>query len=144
MDAMLARLKIQIDTQKALIGNNCVNISSLLNRHGTRCKQVVELRRQRPDGIYEPLEGKGVPAPFPPSVPTQPPWFLHRVTRWYKNAESVSRGHGSHKAIIRSDSARRSNQNCWLVRWSKTRYMRDPRSETPAGMICALLRSSLS
>ncbi|MBI1866825.1 MAG: hypothetical protein HYS06_00750 [Methylocystis sp.] len=41
-DAMLSRLKIQIDLQMSLIQNNCVNISSLLSRHGEQCKQVVE------------------------------------------------------------------------------------------------------
>jgi len=41
-DAMLSRLEIQINQQKELIKNNCVNISSLFSRHSDRCKRVVE------------------------------------------------------------------------------------------------------
>lgn len=41
-DAMASRVQIQMDQQMNLIQKNCVNISSLLSRHGARCKQVVE------------------------------------------------------------------------------------------------------
>jgi hypothetical protein len=41
-DAMLSRLKTAQDEQQGLINNNCVNMSSLYQRHAARCKLVTE------------------------------------------------------------------------------------------------------
>ena len=46
-DAMVSRLSNEMTLMKALIKDSCINIASLLSRHGMRCKQVTE----NPDSI---------------------------------------------------------------------------------------------
>ena len=41
-DAMTSRITNEQGQMRALIQNNCVNISSLSSRHALRCKQLVE------------------------------------------------------------------------------------------------------
>jgi hypothetical protein len=41
-DAMLSRLAFEQEQMQTMIRNDCVNMSSLFQRHTTRCKQVVE------------------------------------------------------------------------------------------------------
>lgn len=41
-DAMLSRLTLEQKEMQALIANNCVNISSLINRYADRCHRLVE------------------------------------------------------------------------------------------------------
>jgi hypothetical protein len=46
-DAMVSRLHNQTTIMKALINDDCINVASLLSRHGMRCKQVAE----NPDSV---------------------------------------------------------------------------------------------
>ena len=50
-DAMAARIELSMKEQVTIMEGNCINLASVINRHGAICKKVIA----SPDDVYNDL-----------------------------------------------------------------------------------------